>query len=125
VIGISQFGSGYIGEREAIQMSLIMFYDPARHGLEEVDDLVIEGSHRVHLKTQPAAVSIKGAGLMMINLARDIVEASPGLHSVLSFGMGGAYRGGFRLIADPNRPAQPNTLWLTPVSASKPPWTRA
>jgi 4-hydroxy-tetrahydrodipicolinate reductase len=124
VIGISQFGTGFVGEREAIQMRLTMFYDPPRHGLAEVDEVVIEGSHRVHLITQPAAVSIQGAGLMIINAARDIVEAEPGLHSILSFSMGGAFRGGFRLVADPQRPGVPNSVWLTPISASRPPWER-
>ncbi len=124
VIGISQYGTGYDREQEVIQMRLVMYYDPARHGLAEVDDVVIEGSHRVHLTTQPAAVSIQGAGLMMINAARDIVEAPPGLRSILTFSMGGCYRGGFRLVADPNHAPLPHTTRLAAISASQPAWAR-
>jgi hypothetical protein len=123
VIGISQFGTGYCADDELIQMRLVMYYDPARHGLAEVDDVVIEGSHRVHVTTQPAAVSIQGAGLMMINAARELVEAAPGLRSILSFSMGGAYRGGFRLVSGPERAALPHVLRLTPVAASQPAWS--
>jgi 4-hydroxy-tetrahydrodipicolinate reductase len=114
VIGITQQGAGYVGERAAITMRLAMFYNPARHGLTEADEITIEGSHRVHATLQPAAVSIFGAGLMIVNATYDVLRAGPGLMNVLDASLGGAHRGGFRLVTDPARPWQPGRLWLVP-----------
>ena len=78
----------------------------------EIDDIVIEGTHRVHASLTPAAVSIQGAGLMIMNAVHDVIAAPPGLRSVLDFSMGGRRRGGFRLVLDPARPPAPGTTWV-------------
>jgi 2,4-diaminopentanoate dehydrogenase len=93
-------------------MRLIMYYEPAKHGLVEADDIVIEGTHRVHCTLTPAAISIFGAGLMIVNATHDVINAAPGLHSVLDFSMGGNRRGLHRVIVDPARPPVPGTTWL-------------
>jgi 2,4-diaminopentanoate dehydrogenase len=112
VIGITQIGAGMVGSRRAIEMRLIMYYDPARHGLEEADDIVIEGTHRIHNTIKPAMVSIYGAGLMIINATAEILRAPPGLCNVLDFSMGGNRRGGYRFVADPGKPPVPGTTWV-------------
>ena len=112
VVGITQRGRGFIGDRTAVKMDLLMFYGPERFGHEPVDDIVIEGTHRVHATLKPAAVSIRGAGLMIMNAAHDVVAAPSGLCNVLDFSMGGRRRGGFRLVLDPVRPPVPGITWL-------------
>lgn len=112
VIGISQHGRGLIGDQAAVVMSLLMFYGPERFGHEQVDDIVIEGTHRVHATLTPAAVSIQGAGLMIMNATHDVIAAPPGLRNVLDFSIGGRRRGGFELVVDPARPPLPGTTWL-------------
>ena len=114
VVGITQTGQGFVGAAPAIQMTLRMFYGPQRFGLDEVDDIVIEGTHRVHASLTPSAVSIQGAGLMIMNAVHDIIAAPPGLCNVLDFSMGGRRRGGFELVLDPERPPVPSTTWLAP-----------
>lgn len=118
VIGITQTGEGFVQDRIAIRMTLQMFYGPERFGHEQIDDIRIEGTHCIHATLKPAAVSIKGAGLMIINAAHDTIAASPGLCSVLDFSMGGRRRGGFELVLDPSRPSSPSTTFLSarPVS---------
>jgi 4-hydroxy-tetrahydrodipicolinate reductase len=113
VIGITQFGSGFSGADETISMKLAMYYRPEKFGLAEADDITIDGSHRVHATLAPAAVSIQGAALMIINATADIVAAGPGLHNVLDFSMGGRRRGMFRHVTDPAKPPQPGKVWLT------------
>jgi 4-hydroxy-tetrahydrodipicolinate reductase len=112
VIGITQIGAGMVGERRAIEMRLIMYYDPARHGLEEADDIVIEGTNRIHNTTKPAMISIYGAGLMILNATNELLRSPPGLRNILDFSMGGHRRGGYRFIADPKRPPVPGTTWV-------------
>jgi len=112
VAGIGQHGRGYIGEEVVVQMNLLMFYRPERFGHEQIDDIVIEGLHRVHATLTPSAVSIQGAGLMIMNATHDVMAAPPGLCNVLDFPMGGRRRGGFRLVIDPARPPVPGTTWL-------------
>ena len=114
VVGIGQHGRGLIGDRAVIDMSLLMFYRPERFGHDEVDDIVIEGTHRVHATLTPAAVSIQGAGLMIANATHDVMAAPPGLCNVLDFSIGGRRRGGFALALDPARPPVPGTTWLVP-----------
>ena len=114
VVGISQTGEGYAGDSIPIRMTLEMFYGPDRFGLEQVDEVLIEGTHRVHATLTPAAVSIQGAGLMIMNAAHDVVAAPPGLCSVLDFSMGGRRRGGFELVLDSSRAPVPSTTWLVP-----------
>jgi hypothetical protein len=114
IIGITQQGAGYVGDRAAITMRLAMFYNPARHGLTEADEMTIEGSHRIHATIQPAAVSIFGAGLMIVNATYDVLRAGPGLMNILDASLGGAHRGGFRLVTDPDRPWQPGQVWVVP-----------
>ena len=112
VVGISQHGRGFVGEEAVIRLNLLMFYRPERFGHEQADDIVIEGTHRVHASLTPAAVSIQGAGLMIMNAVHDVIAAPPGLRSVLDFSMGGRRRGGFRLVLDPARPHVPGTTWV-------------
>ena len=112
VVGISQHGRGFVGEEAVITLNLLMFYRPERFGHEQADDIVIEGTHRVHASLTPAAVSIQGAGLMIMNAVHDAIAAPPGLRSVLDFSMGGRRRGGFRLVLDPVRPPVPGTTWV-------------
>lgn len=112
VIGITQHGSGLAGDAERVRMDLAMYYRPDRFGLVESDDIVIEGSHRLHCALTPAAVSIQGAALHIVNTTHDVVRADPGLASVLDFAIGGRPRGMVRYVLDPARPPQPGTVWL-------------
>jgi 2,4-diaminopentanoate dehydrogenase len=113
VIGITQHGSGFDGANERVRMDLAMYYRPEKFGLTESDDIVIEGSHRVHCALTPAAVSIQGAGLHIANTTHDVVRAPPGLANVMDFAMGGRPRGLFRYVTDPQRPPQPGKTWLS------------
>lgn len=112
VIGITQHGSGFDGATERVRMDLAMYYRPDKFGLTESDDIVIEGSHRVHCALTPAAVSIQGAALHIANTTHDVVRAPPGLVNVMDFAMGGRPRGLFRYTTDPARPPVPGKTWL-------------
>jgi 4-hydroxy-tetrahydrodipicolinate reductase len=112
VIGITQHGSGFDGANERVRMDLAMYYRPEKFGLTESDDIVIEGSHRVHCALTPAAVSIQGAALHIANTTHDVVRAPPGLVNVMDFAMGGRPRGLFRYVTDPARPPVPGKTWL-------------
>jgi len=112
VTGIDQEGKGFVGEREAITMRFTAQYKPEQHGLVQMDQITIEGRHRVHATVSPSSASTLGAALMMINAANELCELAPGLHSVLSLSLGGALREGFRLALDPSRAASPERIWL-------------
>ena len=114
VVGITQTGVGFAGDSAAVRMKLEMYYGPERFGHEQADDIVIEGAHRIHAALTPAAVSIQGAGIMIMNAVHDVVAASPGLCSVVDFSMGGRRRGGFDLVLDPEKERSHSTTWLTP-----------
>ncbi len=114
VVGISQVGEGYAGDTMAIRMKLEMFCDPERFGHKQVDDIVIEGAHRVHARLTPVAVSIQGAGIMIMNAVHDVIAAQPGLCNVVNFSMGGRRRGGFELVLDPSRGPLHDRTWLVP-----------
>ena len=117
VTGIAQHGVGYAADEPVITMKLMMFYEPERFGQRQTDEVVIEGSHRIHASLTPSAVSIQGAGLMIINATHDVVAAAPGLRNVLDFTMGGRRRAGFSLVVDPAREPQPRTTWLVRESS--------
>lgn len=112
VIGIVQEGTGYLGDEERIRMTLSMYYEVPRQGLAEQDEINIAGSHNIHATLTPSAISILGAGLMIINATHEIVHAAPGLVNILDFSMGGPFRGGFRLGVDPARRPVPGQIWL-------------
>jgi 2,4-diaminopentanoate dehydrogenase len=112
VVGITQHGFAYEGGVERIRMDLAMYYRPEKFGLPESDDIVIDGSHRIHCALTPAAVSIQGAGLHIANTTHDIVAAKPGLVNMMDFAMGGRPRGMFRYKLDPAKPPQPGKTWL-------------
>jgi hypothetical protein len=120
VVDIIQDAVAYVSDREAIKIHLVMFHEPERHGLEPADEITIEGSHRVHAILKPSLLAGPQMGPMMINATYDILKAAPGLHSMLNFGLGGGYRGGFRLAVDPARPPVPGKMWLVQVPAGLP-----
>jgi hypothetical protein len=103
VIGITQTGKGMLGDRSVVSMSLLMFYDPPRHGLEEADEIEIIGSHHIHVSFRPAAVSIYGAANLVVNATHDVIAAPPGLVNVLDFSVAGVERGGYRYVLDRSR----------------------
>jgi 2,4-diaminopentanoate dehydrogenase len=112
VIGITQHGRAYDGTVERIHMRLAMYYQPDKFGLEESDDIVIEGSHRIHCALTPAAVSLQGAALHVVNTTYDVATAPPGLANVLDFAMGGRPRGMYVYVCDPANPPSPGKVWL-------------
>lgn len=113
VVGITQHGRAYDGDIARIHMRLAMYYRPEKFGLEESDDIVIEGSQRLHCALTPAAVSIQGAALHIANTSHDVVNAPPGLVNVLDFALGGRPRGMFRYACNPGRPPVPGKVWLS------------
>jgi hypothetical protein len=117
VVDIIQDAVAYVGDREAIKIHLGMYYEPERHGLELADEITIEGSHRVHAILKPNFRAGPTMGPMMMSCTYDILQAAPGLHSMLDFSLGGGYRGGFRLALDPERKPVPGKMWLVPVPA--------
>jgi hypothetical protein len=118
VTAVIQEGLGFVGDSEAIKMALGMYYgegEPERLGVDRVDQITIEGSHRVHATIVPSSIPSFGAAQTIINATYDILQAAPGLHSMLDFSLGGGYRGGFRLALNPERKPVPGRMWLLPV----------
>jgi hypothetical protein len=121
VIGITQHGRAYEGDVERIHMRLAMYYQPAKFGLEESDDIVIEGAQRIHCALTPAAISLQGAALHIVNTTHDVATAPPGLANVLDFAMGGRPRGLFSYVSDPANPPKPGKVWLAKTPLAKMP----
>ena len=101
-------------------MTLEMFYGPDRFGLDQVDEILIEGTHRVHATLTPAAVSIQGGGLMVMNAAHDVICRSAGLCSVLDFSMGGRRRGLRTVLGLPESPCPVKPGWFPGSATSCP-----
>jgi len=112
VVGILQRGTGFLDQKEIINMHLNMFYEPTRYGHKEADEIILKGSHNIHASLTPSAVSIQGAGLMIVNATHDIIQAPDGLCNVLDLSIGGRRRGGFILAIDPDYPSKPKTTRL-------------
>jgi 4-hydroxy-tetrahydrodipicolinate reductase len=75
VIGITQEGRGLHGDELMISMSLVMFYQPEKHGLEVADVIDIKGAHHVQASLRPAALSLFGAAHAVVNAAHDVIAA--------------------------------------------------
>jgi 4-hydroxy-tetrahydrodipicolinate reductase len=114
VIGITQTGRGMLGDKAVVSMSLLMYYNPKKHGLEEADEIEIVGSHHIRVSFRPAAVSIFGAGNMIVNATHDVIAAPPGLVNVLDFSIAGVERGGYRYVLDRSKASD---RYVTPVTA--------
>jgi hypothetical protein len=100
-----------------ISMSLVMFYQPEKHGLEVADVIDIKGAHHVQASLRPAALSLFGAAHAVVNAAHDVIAAPPGLVNVLDFSIAGVRRGGYRYVVDPQRPPRPGLVHLVSVPA--------
>lgn len=114
VIGITQTGRAMRGDTPVVSMSLIMYYDPKRHGLEETDEIEIIGTHHIRVAFRPAAVSIFGAANLIVNSTHDVIAAPPGLASVLDFSIAGERRGGYRYVLDAAKPSDRYTSFVKP-----------
>lgn len=115
VIGITQVARAFDGVEERIRMELVMFYEPAKFGLVEEDLITIVGRHTVRAAIRPACVSILGAALMITNAVADVVQAPPGLLTVVDLPIATRPRGGFTLALDPARPPRPGLMYLRQV----------
>jgi 4-hydroxy-tetrahydrodipicolinate reductase len=101
VIGITQTGTGLCREAVVISMRLAMYYRPERFGLDPADTIDIEGAHHLRASIRPAALSLFGAANTIVNATQDVIDAAPGLCSILDASSAGTRRGGFRYEADP------------------------
>jgi hypothetical protein len=112
VIGITQSIRGMRGAEKVINLSLVMYYQPERFGLEPADVIEIEGAHHIKASLRPAAVSLFGAANVIVNAIPDVVAAPPGLVNMLDFSIGGARRGGYRYIVDRAASLRPGVVPL-------------
>ncbi|CAH1691689.1 4-hydroxy-tetrahydrodipicolinate reductase [Hyphomicrobiales bacterium] len=112
VIGISQYAEGKRGDETVISMSLIMYYQPEKFGLEIADRIEIVGAHHIRASLVPAALSLFGAANTVVNCVQDVLSAAPGVANILDFGMGGANRSGFTYAVDPDQPPRPGRMSL-------------
>lgn len=112
VIGISQFAEGKRGGETIISMSLVMYYQPEKFGLEIADRIDIEGAHHIKASLVPAALSLFGAANTIVNSIHDTLAAPAGMANILDFGMGGPNRGGFSYVLDPDNAPRPGRMML-------------
>ena len=112
VVGIRQFAEGKRGAQTIISMSLIMYYQPEKFGIEVADRIDIVGAHHVRASLVPAALSLFGAANVIVNCVHDALAAPAGFANVLNFGMGGANRSGFTYVLAGDDAARPGRLAL-------------
>jgi 4-hydroxy-tetrahydrodipicolinate reductase len=112
VIGITQSIRGMRGSETVIGLSLVMYYQPERFGLEPADVIDIEGAHHIRASLRPAAVSLFGAANVIVNAIPDVAAAPPGLVNMLDFSIGGARRGGYRYVVDRGAGLRPGVVPL-------------
>lgn len=112
VIGITQTGLGLAGPDAIIRMSLVMYYDPERFGIEAADTIDIEGAHHIRASVKPAALSLFGAANVIVNATADVRAAPPGLYDMLDAPLAGGRRGGFRYELDTEAAARPGVVPL-------------
>ncbi|GGL98110.1 NAD(P)H-dependent amine dehydrogenase family protein [Nakamurella endophytica] len=81
VVGIVQQAHAFSGSAEVMTARLAMYYG---EGFESPhDEIVLEGLHRIHLRIEPASVSILGAAIVLANTVPLLPAAPLGLVSVL------------------------------------------
>jgi hypothetical protein len=81
VVGIIQGAEAFLEGREVMTARLTMYFGEGYD--QPVDDIVVDGNHQMHLRIEPASVSILGAANVLANTAATLPGAAPGLVSVL------------------------------------------
>lgn len=113
VCGCTQEARGMLGDDERINFKILMYYEPERYGYEVADEVILDGVMPVHAKIKPGLKSKLGSAAGQICAAGDIINADPGLRSVLDDPYGGSKRGGdFHYVTDPKNPPKPGLMKL-------------
>ena len=81
VIGIVQGARAYAGGNETMVARLAMYFGEGHE--TSADEIVIDGIHRIHMRIEPASLSLMGAANVLVNTAATLPSAPPGLVSVL------------------------------------------
>ena len=88
VIGITQKAEAYCNNNCIIKTTLKMFYQPKVFGLEEQDEIIIEGEMPINLKIKPALQSLNGAANIIASSIIDVKNSKPGLVNYLDLPLG-------------------------------------
>jgi len=88
VVGITQKAEAYCNNNCIIKTTLKMFYQPKVFGLEEQDEIIIEGEMPINLKIKPALQSLNGAANIIASSIIDVKNSKPGLVNYLDLPLG-------------------------------------
>jgi hypothetical protein len=117
VIGITQFAEGKRGEEVVLQTRLAMYYEPAKFGLTEADEIEIDGAMPVRMKIEPALQSLFGAANVVASSIIPTIQAVPGFRNGIELPIAGR-RSPRHYRVDPNRELAPGQVPL--ISAPHP-----
>ncbi|MBF9035290.1 hypothetical protein HKCCE2091_13675 [Rhodobacterales bacterium HKCCE2091] len=112
VIGITQFAEGKRGDTVVLQTRLAMYYEPAKFGLTESDEIEIDGAMPVRMKIEPALQSLFGAANVVASSILPTLDAAPGFRNGLDLPIVGR-RSDRRYRVDPARALEPGHVPLT------------
>lgn len=112
VIGITQYAEGLHGGKVVLQTRLSMYYEPAKFGLTEADEIEIDGAMPVRMRIEPALQSLFGAANVVASSILPTISASPGFRNGIDLPIVGR-RSCRRYRIDPARKLEPGRVPLT------------
>ncbi len=103
VAGVSMTASASIGGKEIIQMDHPQQIEPEQVGVQTGDYVIIKGSPDVNMANTPEIEGGKGTIAMCANMIPQVINAEPGLHTMLTLPVPRAILGDMRDRIDPNK----------------------
>jgi 4-hydroxy-tetrahydrodipicolinate reductase len=96
VAGCAMKGRGYVDGRLAIEMDHPQQIEPEKAGVKTGDYITITGEPNINLVNSPEAPGGIGTVAMLVNMIPHIINARPGLHTMLSLPVPRAIMGDMR-----------------------------
>jgi 4-hydroxy-tetrahydrodipicolinate reductase len=96
VAGCTMKGYGHVGGRLAVEMIHPQQVEPGIEGTDTGDYLVIKGTPNVNLSNKPEIPGGVGTIAMCINMIPHVINARPGLHTMIDLPVPRAIMGDMR-----------------------------
>jgi len=93
VAGCTMKGYGHVGGRLAVEMIHPQQVEPGIEGTDTGDYLVIKGTPNVNLSNKPEIPGGVGTIAMCINMIPHVINARPGLHTMIDLPVPAALMG--------------------------------
>jgi len=103
VAGINMTGQGFCGGRQVITMEHPQQIEPENEGVFTGDYIVLEGEPKIAMEIKPEISGGLGTIAMCVNCIPHVINARPGLHTMIDIPVPRAIMGDFRNLIDPER----------------------